>query len=273
MKYALRMLWYIVKLALVVLLMVGVLVVAFFTAMDSANVYIITSSGLEARAAVQLGIDAADELNSFYSAAFLFDSENYTNSAYDGCVIRDYKYDLKITSLWCQPWSGTATVSVVEDVPQIDGDMITDEKDEDGNTITLDAPQWQRMSYTVKLVKSDSRWVINEITEQVELEPAPTPTDEPEITVGPTPTATPTPLPGEQPVPTPTAEIIKTGSVNTHGDALAVNVRSGPSTAHSLLGTLPDGTQVNIIEKSSGWYKILFGNDVGWIYGQYIDEN
>ena len=57
-----------------------------------------------------------------------------------------------------------------------------------------------------------------------------------------------------------------------------VNVRSGPSTAYSKIGTAARGAQYEILGyaiSSAGnrWYKVQYGSRIGWIYGQYVSTS
>lgn len=53
-----------------------------------------------------------------------------------------------------------------------------------------------------------------------------------------------------------------------------LNVRKGPSTGYSKLGTVPKGSSVAIIGKfSNGWYKINYGSGVGYVCGDYVKLN
>ncbi|WP_177169683.1 peptidoglycan-binding protein [Salisediminibacterium halotolerans] len=54
--------------------------------------------------------------------------------------------------------------------------------------------------------------------------------------------------------------------------ATALNVRSGPSTDYSRVGSLPNGEIVDIQqEESNGWYRILFGDGQAYVSGLHID--
>lgn len=61
-----------------------------------------------------------------------------------------------------------------------------------------------------------------------------------------------------------------TGKVNVSG----LNVRSGPSTSASIIGSISSGTSVTILESTGSWYKIsvnLYGSTVtAYVYAQYI---
>lgn len=49
-----------------------------------------------------------------------------------------------------------------------------------------------------------------------------------------------------------------------------VNVRSGPGTSYSRVTALSNGTAVTLLGKSGGWYKIRYGSQTGYIYGDYV---
>ncbi|WP_078594212.1 peptidoglycan-binding protein [Evansella clarkii] len=72
------------------------------------------------------------------------------------------------------------------------------------------------------------------------------------------------------------AKIVELASeVSSYGTvtATSLNVRSGPGTSHSTIGSLPNGTQVEILNReSNGWIKISFNNSVGYVSGQFIEE-
>jgi N-acetyl-anhydromuramyl-L-alanine amidase AmpD len=54
------------------------------------------------------------------------------------------------------------------------------------------------------------------------------------------------------------------------GTASSLNVRSGPSTGYSIIGSIPQGQRYVAIESSNGWYKIYFKNNTGWCSGSYL---
>lgn len=59
----------------------------------------------------------------------------------------------------------------------------------------------------------------------------------------------------------------KTGTVI----ADSLNVRSGPGTGYSRIGSLSYGSKVNIIETTSGWYKISYGSGYGYVSSEYVN--
>lgn len=64
----------------------------------------------------------------------------------------------------------------------------------------------------------------------------------------------------------------QTGSVNV-GTSDTLNVRSGPGSSNSKLGSLKDNAKVEIVAKcSNGWFKIKFNDGYGYISGDYVDN-
>ena len=54
-------------------------------------------------------------------------------------------------------------------------------------------------------------------------------------------------------------------------NANSVNVRSGPGTSHSAITRGSRGDKAYIIGISNGWYKIIFGEKIGYIRSDYLD--
>ena len=63
--------------------------------------------------------------------------------------------------------------------------------------------------------------------------------------------------------------------INQEGlvNASTLNVRSGPGTNYSKIGSLKNNTKVSIVAKySNNWLKIKFNNGYGYVSGDYIDN-
>ena len=95
--------------------------------------------------------------------------------------------------------------------------------------------------------------------------PAPSPTP-----ITPSPTAVP---PTETPEPTPTLEPTETlpppEPVNAEVLVEFLNMRSGPSTIHEVVGSYPEGEVVSVVGIAPGgeWVKVNTADDVtGWMY-------
>lgn len=119
-----RLVWFIASRLILLCILCGILVCGFYMCLNTANIYIILTDGLEKRASVILTQEDAENLNFYFHADFLsadralegaFDG----TSVYDDYTITDFEYDLKIEKLWAWPWDNYATCTVVERRPSL----------------------------------------------------------------------------------------------------------------------------------------------------------
>lgn len=66
-----------------------------------------------------------------------------------------------------------------------------------------------------------------------------------------------------------------TGSSTASGDlevtASVVNIRSGPSTSHQIIGTVKKGDRMTRLNQTSDWYNVRLANgQTGWIFGLLV---
>ena len=66
---------------------------------------------------------------------------------------------------------------------------------------------------------------------------------------------------------TATAVALGTGTVKCSS---SVNFRSAPNTSSTSYGELKNGTKVNVVGVSSGWYKVTYNGKTGYIHPDYI---
>ena len=52
-----------------------------------------------------------------------------------------------------------------------------------------------------------------------------------------------------------------------------VRLRNRPSTNYAIIGVYSVGTQVKILERPTGWYRIQIGSRVGYMMSQFLIEN
>lgn len=162
MKYVRRLMWFIASRLLIVTLLASVLVCAFYMCMNSANIYVVVSDGLDKRVEVVLTREDSAELSSYFHSDFLkadpvlnlafTDSSPYVN--YD---ISDYEHSLSIEALWAWPWDTTATCRIVERVPSITGTVLSSKKNEASEKV----PSWQGGRYDLTLVNVNGQWKIS----------------------------------------------------------------------------------------------------------------
>lgn len=80
------------------------------------------------------------------------------------------------------------------------------------------------------------------------------------------PTATATATAAPTATNAPADDVVATGVIT----GSSVNVRSGPSTSATKLGSLKLGNSVEIVAQNSGFYKIIYGNGYGYVSGSYV---
>ena len=190
MKYALRFVWYIVKIAAIASAVFAVLIVGFFVAMDSANVYVIVTDGMKARASsILIPVDDAN-LTKYFSAAYLKQQQSAVKIDLSDFVISNFNYKITVESLWCKPWENVATVTVLESIPEFnyimsDVFVVTDK-------YNLPKPQWPKIRYLINCRRVDGVWRIYNVSIVDRLRPDPTMTPRPTFYIVATPVPSPT---------------------------------------------------------------------------------
>ena len=58
------------------------------------------------------------------------------------------------------------------------------------------------------------------------------------------------------------------GKVVTSGSNL--NMRSGPSTNHGIVHSIPNGRIMRVYEKNNGWYRVSYDGHTGWVSGEFV---
>lgn len=161
MVYLRRLVWFIATKLIWICVIGGTLICGFYMCLNTANIYVILTDGLEKRAEVILTQEDAEKLNFYFHADFLstdpalegaFDG----TSVYDDYIITDFDYELSIEKLWAWPWDDFATCTVVERVPSITGSVISSRRSEVSPTI----PSWQGGRYDITLIKDNGEWKI-----------------------------------------------------------------------------------------------------------------
>ena len=161
MKYVRRFIWFIASRLLIFTVVASLLVCTFYMCMNSANIYIVLTDGLEKRVDVILTASGAEELTDYFHADFL-NSDRALQGAFDGTSafgayeITDFDYVLTVESLWAWPWDETATCTVTERVPEIKGSVLSSRKGE----VDEEIPGWQGGKYTVTLARSNGQWKV-----------------------------------------------------------------------------------------------------------------
>lgn len=194
MKYIRRFMWFLSSRLVIFTLIVGILVLVFYTCLNISNIYILLSDGMKARAQVMLTREDPEQLNNYFRAEFLTGDEALNlalgpSSPYVDYEITDFEYKLSIESVWCWPWQDTASATIVERIPKITGRVVSSRSEavEDGS-LPSTPPTWQGGRYEITLYRSNGQWKVAGMRQtQIIVEPTPSPTPEP--TAAPSPAA------------------------------------------------------------------------------------
>lgn len=178
----LRFLWYLLSRLLVGAVIVGLVVLSFFIAMDYMNVQTLIKDGLNVRADVILVNSDTATLSKVFSKSFLENDALLASDIYRPYDVSDYNYGADVGFALIFPWSQTVTLEVTEEVTGIKADLYATTD----TTISETPPAWVNAVYRVSLIRFENNWRIVEM-EQVEVLPSPTPS------VTPTPSLSPTP--------------------------------------------------------------------------------
>lgn len=182
MKYISRLLWHIATRLIIFSVVIGLLILAFYLAMDTSNIYILLKDGMQQRASVILTQKNADTLTNFFTNEFLMDDETLSiglsdQSPYVNYSVSGFTYQLSMESMWAWPWDSTATATIVEKIPKING------KVKSGKSSLVESatpPAWYGGRYVVTLRRIGGQWKIAGLRQtQIIVEATPEPTATP----------------------------------------------------------------------------------------------
>lgn len=67
-----------------------------------------------------------------------------------------------------------------------------------------------------------------------------------------------------------TKKVSKTNNSKQYQTTTNLNMRSGASTKHKVLTTIPKGKKVTYVSKSGSWYKVKYGKRTGFVSSKYL---
>lgn len=180
-----RGVWYIFKLALIILVVIVLAYGVFVTAMNVANAYILANEGMAYRASCILGDGDPNELYAYFTEECIENDELLSSNIYQLYTISSYDYRLTTVGIGALPWYSTLTVEVIERVPTIVGTANL-------GAPTSAVPLWTAGRYRLALVREGSRFLIDDI-ELLEENPPEEERPTPDMSISPIPAVTPTP--------------------------------------------------------------------------------
>ena len=158
MRYLRRLVWYIASRLFILLILLGVLTVTFYYAMNATNIYVIIKDGMARRAQVVMMDEPISSLNQYFTAAWierdeLLHSAVNGNGPYQNVSVTGFDHRISLKRVWCWPWEDSATATVTERIPSIDG------KSASGSV-----PAWPAGTYTMILTRESGNWKIRNMT-------------------------------------------------------------------------------------------------------------
>ena len=169
MRYIVRLITFIARKGLILLLILGFLTTAFISSMNLSQLFILVNDGMEMRANAILGNNDGENLPKYFSNHFLATDELLNHSPYNPYYrIRGSSYSLKIQSLWAWPWQ-TRVVAVAQERVTLEGDLKTDYQTAEqlASPEKFPAPNWDNYVYDIVLEKQhDGSWLIVSIGAQ-----------------------------------------------------------------------------------------------------------
>ncbi len=158
MRYLRRLVWFIASRLFIVLILLGILTVTFYYAMNATNIYIIIKDGMARRAQVVMMNEPVSSLDSYFSPAWIERDALVQNAlngygAYENCNITGFDHRITLSRVWCWPWDTTANATIIERIPAIDGKT----------SAASGVPAWQSAKYTVILARESGNWKIRNI--------------------------------------------------------------------------------------------------------------
>lgn len=168
MKYLRRFMWFWTVKLFWVCVISALMTVTFYLSMNVTNIIILVKDGMAARAQVILRMEPnAEELGKFFSSEYLARDATLQRSLAGDSVYVDYDirgldHRLSLEWMWSWPWEETASATVVESVPAIDGKIKSSLREAAlaQDETRLYPPAWGNARYRVTLVREEGRWKI-----------------------------------------------------------------------------------------------------------------
>ena len=156
---------YVLSRLAIVVVVVALVIVAFYAAMNTMNIRMVAKDALSLRAEVVLVHDEekvdSSQLQGFFTEHFLAVDPALTGTTYSNFQITNYyqRADINPPIVW--PWQTEVTVPADDIITEIAGHKVT--VDESGGTVQSDEkpPEWMSGTYELSMVKVGDVWMID----------------------------------------------------------------------------------------------------------------
>ena len=156
----------------------ALLIISFYLAMNTANIWVLIDDGLSARAGVVLMNEEQADLSKYFRQEFISQDPVLQVGLSDVSPYRDYEirgfdHRVRMVSVWSWPWENIARAEIIESIPAIDGTIRSSRREaalQNGGEARLSPPQWATSRYRVTLTRTAGRWMISnlQLIEQIE---------------------------------------------------------------------------------------------------------
>lgn len=156
----------------------ALLIISFYLAMNTANIWVLIEDGLSARAAVVLMNEDSSDLPKYFRQEFISQDPVLQiglsdQSPYQDYEIRGFDHRVRMVSVWSWPWENVARAEIIESIPAIDGTIRSSRREAallSGGEARLSPPKWATSRYRVTLTRTAGRWMISnlQLIEQIE---------------------------------------------------------------------------------------------------------
>lgn len=173
-----RLLSYIASRLFFVTVISALLIMSFYLAMNTANIWVLIDDGLNARAGVVMMGSGEAELSKYFRQEFINQDPvlqvgRSDVSPYKDYEIRGYDHRVRMVSVWSWPWEDIARAEIIESIPAIDGTIKSSRREaalQAGGEARLSPPAWATSRYRVTLMRTGGRWMISnlQLIEQIE---------------------------------------------------------------------------------------------------------
>lgn len=173
-----RLLSYIASRMFFLTVISALLVISFYLAMNTANIWVLIDDGLGARASVVLMDEDASELTKYFRQEFINQDPVLQIGVSDTSPYRDYEirgfdHRVRMEWVWSWPWEDVARAEIIESIPAIDGTIRSSRREAAlaaGGEARLSPPDWATSRYRVTLTRTGGRWMISnlQLIEQID---------------------------------------------------------------------------------------------------------
>ena len=156
----------------------ALLIISFYLAMNTANIWVLIDDGLTARASVVLMGEDSSDLSKYFKQEFINQDPVLQVGLSDTSPYRDYEirgfdHRVRMVSVWSWPWENVARAEIIESIPAIDGTIRASRREAalaEGGEARLSPPAWATSRYRVTLTRTAGRWMISnlQLIEQME---------------------------------------------------------------------------------------------------------